>query len=109
MLVTMFMIKNILGLQGHISKIPPTNIDDYTKNKFMNMQRENLIPQRNIKNNDKKTDEIYQKNLIDDKESDELYQISKNDEEKNLRYRNHETEKFEFTEKQKILRNNLMK
>ena len=68
-----------------------------------------MIPQRNIEINDKLTDEKYQILFIYDKESNEKYQISKNDEEKNLRYRNHETEKFEFTEKQKILRNNLMK
>ena len=41
------------------------------------MQLENLIPMRNIQNNDKQTDEIYQKLLIDDKESDKGDQISK--------------------------------
>ena len=46
------------------------------------MQQENLRPQINIDINDKKTDQVYQKNLIDDKKSDEKYQISKNDEEK---------------------------
>ena len=46
------------------------------------MQRENLIPQINIENIYKKSDERYQKNLIYDKESDERNQISKNDEEK---------------------------
>ena len=46
------------------------------------MQLENLIPMRNIQNNDKQTDERYQKKLIDDKESDERDQISKFDEEK---------------------------
>ena len=40
------------------------------------------MPHRNIKNNDKQTDEWCQKHLIDDKESYERYQISKNDEEK---------------------------
>ena len=48
------------------------------------MQRENLRPQRNINNNDKKTVERYQKNLIDDKEYDERYQISKNDEDRTI-------------------------
>ena len=38
--------------------------------------------QRSIDINDKKTDERYQKILIDDRESDERDQISKNDEEK---------------------------
>ena len=46
------------------------------------MQQENIIPQRNIQINDKRTDERYQKNKIDDKESDERDQISKIDEEK---------------------------
>ena len=50
------------------------------------MQQENLRPQRNIEINDKRTDEIYQKNIIDDKESDERDQISKNDEEKIIEY-----------------------
>ena len=46
------------------------------------MQQEHLRPHRNIQNNDKQTDERYQKYFIDDKESDERYQISKNDKEK---------------------------
>ena len=71
-----------IGFTGSYFKIGPTNIDDCTKNKFLNMQQDNLIPQRNMQNNDKKTDERLQKNLIDDKESDERYQISKNDQEK---------------------------
>ena len=67
---------------GSYLKNAPTNIDDCTKNKCLNIQRENLIPQRNIENNYKQADEIYQKQLIDEKESDERDQISKNDEEK---------------------------
>ena len=35
------------------------------------MQLEHLIPQRNIDNNDKQSDERYQINIIDDKKSDE--------------------------------------
>ena len=50
------------GFTGSYFKIAPTYIDDYTKNKFLNMQQENFIPQRNIQNNEKKTDEGYQKN-----------------------------------------------
>ena len=46
------------------------------------MQLENLIPQRNIENNEKKYDERYQVNMIDDKESYERYQIDENKEEK---------------------------
>ena len=37
----------------------------------MNVQLENFIPHRNIENNDKQSDEIYQINMIDDKESNE--------------------------------------
>ena len=48
-------------------KITPTNIDDYTKNKFLNMQKENLRPQRNIKKNDKQTDERHHKYLFYEK------------------------------------------
>ena len=82
MLVTMLMINKPLGLQNHNTKIAPTNIDDYTKNKLLNMQQENFIPQINIGINDKRTDEIYQKNMNDYKQSDERYQISKNKEER---------------------------
>ena len=46
------------------------------------MQKENLRPQRKIDNNDKITDERYQKIFINDKKSYERYQISKNDKEK---------------------------
>ena len=46
------------------------------------MQQQNFRPQRNIEINDKQTDEIYHKNMIDDKKSDERDQISKTDEEK---------------------------
>ena len=42
---------------GSYLRSPHTNIDDYTKNKCLNMQREDLRPQRNIENNDKQTDE----------------------------------------------------
>ena len=73
--------KNVGFIESYF-KIAPTNIDDYTKDKLLNMQKENLIPQINIENNDRKTDEIYQKNLIDDKESDEKSEISRIDEEK---------------------------
>ena len=68
MLVIMLMIKKIMGLQVHIKPPPPpTVIYDYTKQKCLNMQLENLRPERNIDNNDKQTDERYQRNLIDDK------------------------------------------
>ena len=50
------------GFTGSYFKIAPTIIDDYTKKTFLNMQLEILRPMRNIENNDKKTDERYQKN-----------------------------------------------
>ena len=74
------------------------------------MQQENLRPQINIEDNDKKTDERYQKNIIDHKEYDKRDQISKKRRrKKNWGYKNHETARFEFTRKIYILRNNLMK
>ena len=63
--------KEDYGFRGSFFKISPTFIDEYTKKKFPNMQLENLIPQINIENNDKKTDEIYEIKMIDDTESDE--------------------------------------
>ena len=42
-------------------KISPTNIYDYTKNKLLNIQQENLRPQRNIEINGKRTYKRYQK------------------------------------------------
>ena len=74
--------QEIFGFTESYSKIAPRNMDDYTKNKFLNIQQDNLRPQGNIDINDKQTDERYQKKLIDDKEYDEKYQISKKDEEK---------------------------
>ena len=70
------------GFTGSYFKISPTVIDDYTKNKFLNMQQEHMIPQRSMEKNDKRTDGIYQKILIDNKESDERDQISESDKEK---------------------------
>ena len=58
----------------------PTVIDDYTKRNFLNMQLENLRPERKMEHNDKQTDERYQKIFIDDKESDGRDNISKLDE-----------------------------
>ena len=36
------------GFSGSFFKIAPTNINEYTKNKLLNMQQENMRPQRNI-------------------------------------------------------------
>ena len=69
------------GFSGSFLKITPNVIDDYTKNKCLNTQLEHLGPQRNIENNYKQSDEIYQINIIDNKEYDETDQMSKNDEE----------------------------
>ena len=41
------------GFIGSFFKISHTVIDDYTKKKYLNMQLENFIPQRNIENNKK--------------------------------------------------------
>ena len=76
----MFTIKKIMGLQGNFSK-SPLPLQMTKKKKFLNMQLENLRPQRNIENNGKKSDKIYQINMIDDKESDERDKIGKNKEE----------------------------
>ena len=69
------------GFTGPFLKIGPTVIDEYTKKKFLNMQLENLRPQRNIEDNDKQSDEIYQINMIDDKKSDKIDHIGKKKEE----------------------------
>ena len=50
---------NILGYSTYNK-----GIDDYTKEKFLNMQLENLLPMRNIDKNDKQTDDRYQKKLM---------------------------------------------
>ena len=42
------------GFTGSYLKIPPTVIDDYTKENFLNMRLENLRPERNVENNNKK-------------------------------------------------------
>ena len=42
-------------------KIAHTSIDEYTKILLLNLQQENMIPQRNIELNDKLPDEKYQK------------------------------------------------
>ena len=59
--------QEIFGFTKSFFKIAPTNIDEYTKNKLLNMQQKNMGPQRNIEINYKRTDERYQKNKIDDK------------------------------------------
>ena len=69
------------GFTGSFFRISPTIIDDYTKRKFLNVQLEHLIPKRNIENNDKQSDEIYQINMVDGKEYDEGDQIGENKEE----------------------------
>ena len=52
------------GFTGSYFNISPTVIDDYTKNKFLNMQLKHLRRMRNLDNNDKQTDERYQKFLL---------------------------------------------
>ena len=52
------------GFTASYFKIVPTNIYDYIKNNFLNIQQENLRTQRNIEKNDKQTDERYQNYLL---------------------------------------------
>ena len=59
--------KEDFGFTGSYFKIAPAVIDDYTKKKILNMQLERFRPMINIDNNDKQTDERYQKKFIDDK------------------------------------------
>ena len=56
----------MFGFTESFFKIAPTNIDEYTKNKLLNIQQDNLRSQINIEINDKLTDEIYQINNNDD-------------------------------------------
>ena len=58
-------------------KISPTNIYDYTKNKLLNIQQENLRPQRNIEINGERTYKRYQKNMIDEEKIIEDIEIMK--------------------------------
>ena len=53
--------QEMFGFTESFFKTAPTNIDEYTKNKLLNMQQETMIPQRNIEINYKRTDKIYQK------------------------------------------------
>ena len=69
------------GFTGSFFKIFSTFIDDYTKNKSLNMQLESFRPQRNIENIDKQSYERYQINMIDEREYDERYQIFEKKEE----------------------------
>ena len=73
------------GFTESLFKIAPTNIDDYTKNKLLNMKQDNFRLQINMDINYKQTDEIYQKNMIEKIESDERDQISKNMKKKYLK------------------------
>ena len=66
------------GFTESCFKIAPTNIDDYTKNKLLSMQQENMRPQRNIDINYKRTDDDTRKirlmtnNLMEDIQSVKL-------------------------------------
>ena len=74
--------EEILGFSESYLKIAPTNIDEYTKSKFLNLQQDNMRPQRNIETNDKIPDEKYQNDKTDDKKYDERDQIRKIDRKK---------------------------
>ena len=45
--------EEIFGFSESFFKISPTNIDEHTKDKLLNLQQENMIPQRNIEINEK--------------------------------------------------------
>ena len=74
--------QEMFGFSKLFFKIAPRNIDEYTKSKLLNLQQENVRPQRNIDTNDIIPDEKYQNNKIDDKKYDVRYQIGKIDREK---------------------------
>ena len=69
--------KEIFGFSESYFKIAPTNIDEYTKSKLLNLQQENMRPQRNIDINDIIPNEKYQNNKTADKTSDERDQVRK--------------------------------
>ena len=73
------------------------------------MQLENLKTDRNIENNDKQTDGRYQKISIVDKESDEIDQISKNRRRKLIEDKEILKLQIFSSQKNTILRKNLMK
>ena len=74
--------EEMFGFSESYFKIAPTNIDEYTKIKLLNLQKGNMRPQINIEINDKIRDEKYQNNKTDDKKYDERNQIVKIDEKK---------------------------
>ena len=67
--------KENVGFSESYFKIAPTNIDEYKKIKLLNLQQENMRPQKNIDINDKIPDEKYQNNKTDENKSDDRYQI----------------------------------
>ena len=85
MLVIMLNIKKDFGFTVSYFYFSLTVIDDYTKNKFLNMKLEHLRLMRNIGNNYIQNDERYPKILIADKEYDERDQVSTSDEEKMIK------------------------
>ena len=59
--------KEMFGFSESYFKIAPTNIDEFTKRKVLNLQQDNMIPQRNIEINEKIPNERYQNNKTDHK------------------------------------------
>ena len=49
--------KEMFGFYEYYFKIGPTNIDEYTKIKLLNLQQDHMIPQRNKEINNKIPDE----------------------------------------------------
>ena len=54
--------KESFGISESFFKIASTNIDEYTKNKLLNLKQENMRPLRNIEINENISDEQYQNN-----------------------------------------------
>ena len=69
--------EDIFGFSESYFKTAPRHLDECTKNKSLNLQQENMRPQKNIENTDNIPDETYQMNEPDDKNSDKRDQIRK--------------------------------
>ena len=67
--------KDIFGFSESYFKTAPRHLDECTKNKLLNLQQENMRPQKDIENTDNIPDETYQINEPDDNNYDERDQI----------------------------------
>ena len=69
--------EDIFGFSESYFTTAPRHLDECTKNKLLNLQQENMRPQKSIENTEKIPDETYQMNEPDDNNSDERNQIKK--------------------------------